>query len=373
MPLTELRFEWRTGSAIRPFASCVSLHSHTHCSRESLSFLCRFAARGGILGSAARRGWARFAERGDPARCWWTPPLVPRSAWDLERGQIESGLGLSAMVSLSDHDSIEAPLSLGVLEDSRDTPISVEWTVPFGSTFFHLGIHNLPPRWAQQAMQAMQDYTRRPDDDLLGDLLSAFHREPRTLVVFNHPLWDENGIGAGAHRAAAEELMRRHGGRIHAFELNGLRPWRENVVVLDFARAWNKPAISGGDRHGLEPNTLLNLTRAASFSEFAGEIRRGTSRVLVTVAYRRSFFWRIAGLVLDILGDHENHGLGWKCWDERVFYLCDDGAVRSLKDLGSGRAPTPFGRLIGLGRALHGSRLQKTLAAAFAREEELAL
>ena len=33
------------------------------------------------------------------------------------------------------------------------------------------------------------------------------------------------------------------------------------------------PLISGGDRHGLEPNAIVNLTNAGSFSEFVAEVR----------------------------------------------------------------------------------------------------
>ncbi len=32
--------------------------------------------------------------------------------------------------------------------------------------------------------------------------------------------------------------------------------------------------ISGGDRHGVEPNANINLTNATSFTEFVHEIRR---------------------------------------------------------------------------------------------------
>ena len=33
---------------------------------------------------------------------------------------------------------------LRTVPSSRHIPVSVEWTVPFGATAFHLGIHNLP-------------------------------------------------------------------------------------------------------------------------------------------------------------------------------------------------------------------------------------
>lgn len=64
-------------------------------------------------------------------------------------------------------------------------------------------------------------------------------------------------------------------------EINGLRPWRENRAVIAFAEAAAKPVISGGDRHGLEPNANLNLTNAANFAEFADEVRTGWSDILI--------------------------------------------------------------------------------------------
>jgi len=47
-------------------------------------------------------------------------------------------------------------------------------------------------------------------------------------------------------------------------EINGLRPWSENRMAIDFAGECGKPVISGGDRHALEANTVLNLTNAAT-------------------------------------------------------------------------------------------------------------
>jgi hypothetical protein len=46
------------------------------------------------------------------------------------------------------------------------------------------------------------------------------------------------------------------------------------------------PVISGGDRHGHQPNAVLNLTDASTFSEFVLEIRDDkVSRVLVMPEY----------------------------------------------------------------------------------------
>jgi len=57
-------------------------------------------------------------------------------AWN---GRQIANLGLRPLVSLTDHDNIDAGLAL------EDEPISVEWTVPYERSIVHLGIHNLPP------------------------------------------------------------------------------------------------------------------------------------------------------------------------------------------------------------------------------------
>ena len=52
---------------------------------------------------------------------------------------------LQPLVSITDHDDIEAPQLLRTVASARHIPVSVEWTTPFGSDqSFHLGIHNLP-------------------------------------------------------------------------------------------------------------------------------------------------------------------------------------------------------------------------------------
>jgi hypothetical protein len=73
----------------------------------------------------------------------------------VETSQIENQLGCRALVSLTDHDCIEAPLLLRVLDESSAAPISVEWTVPFHDTFFHLGVHNISRRRAHRIMKEL--------------------------------------------------------------------------------------------------------------------------------------------------------------------------------------------------------------------------
>jgi hypothetical protein len=260
-----------------------------------------------------------------------------------------------------------------VLSECRNIPVSVEWTVPAGDTVVHFGIHNLPADSARQIMNELSNYTAKPSVARLGELLRAVSANPETLVVFNHPCWDEKGIGLAQHRAVASDLLRKHGDCLHAVELNGLRPWKENREVIELAREFNKPAISGGDRHGLEPNTLLNLTNAGSFEEFVEEVREGWSDVLITEQYSEPLFLRILQNIEDILANHENHGMGWRRWDERVFYRCDDGVTRSLAELWRGKGPLATRIFVGGIQMLRQPGFQHLFRATFARREEVAL
>src|ERR1700722_16659727 len=90
-------------------------------------------------------------------------------------------------------------------------------------------------------------------------------------------------------------------------ELNGLRPWSENRNVMSFARDLAAPVISGGDRHGLEPNALLNLTNAGTFGEFVKEVRTGWSDVLILRHYRETYTSRILHNMIDILRTYDRH------------------------------------------------------------------
>lgn len=342
MTRSRLRLQWNQTPEGRRFRTGVSLHSHTLYSRESLDFIYRAARHARILAAAMRHGEQCYRERHgtemDLTRAWWTPPLGPHQAWQLEANQIAQ-LDLDALVSLTDHDQIAAGVSLQVLYECRGAPISTEWTVPFGPTFFHLGVHNLAPDLARPSYMAMEAYRRHPREPELGAILAALAAHPETLVVFNHPLWDEKGIGREAHAQAAQDFLRRYAPFLHALELNGLRPWSENRAVIALAELAGKPLISGGDRHVLEPNAVINVSNAGTFAEFAEEIRSGWSDVLILHHYREPHGLRIVQNMFDVLTTQEEHANGWKLWSDRVFYACDDGVVRSLTDLFSQRTP----------------------------------
>ena len=229
------------------FRTGVSLHSHTLHSRESLDFIGRATANTPWLSGAIKKQSDKYrALKGrdlDLGRAWWTPPLSPLHAWKLEKAQIQDSLDLSALVSLTDHDNIHAGMNLKMLDETRACPISVEWTVPWGKTFFHLGLHNLPAGDAAPLMAELAVITARPRTESISGMLNHLHAIDSVLIVMNHPLWDENHIGAVAHRDCVDSFLTQFVGFMRAFELNGLRPWKENRAVMELA----KESLAAGD------------------------------------------------------------------------------------------------------------------------------
>ena len=287
---------------------------------------------------------ARVGRDGDNLNAIRAQVLANRCVHLLESGQIEA-LGLKPLVSLTDHDNIEAAATLQALDASRQAPVSIEWTVPVQKTFLHIGVHNLLPLCARSLVESMREFTIKPARAVLREILAALQAMPGVLVLLNHPLWDENGVGADAHRAALLDLLGIGGRYLHAIELNRLRPWMENRQAIQLARAWSKPVVAGGDRHGLEPNVMLNLSRASHFAEFAAKIRGGQSTVMIGNRYGAAHRSRILQNVIDVLGTYEHHGLGRRHWSGRVFYRFDDGEVKSLSQVWGAGLPFPAGLL----------------------------
>jgi hypothetical protein len=337
---------WREPKAVEGFKAGVSLHSHTNQSRETLDFIAELSTEWGLLQPIMRWLERRSVEytgiRPDYARSYWTPPLTPKLAFDVERTQIEEKLQLPAMISLTDHDDIQAPLLLRSLTSARQIPVSVEWTVPYGPaeapSAFHLGIHNLPSATGAEWMARMQAFTAIPQTErpaaLLRDMLAELDELPGVLIVFNHPLWDLYRIGKQKHRFLVNDFLAVYGQFVHAIELNGLRNWDENREVTELAAKWNQILISGGDRHGVEPNANLNLTHATSFTGFVQEVRRERqSHVLFMPQYAEPWKHRILNSTLAAVRDYPEFPEGSKRWDERVFHPDAEGKLRPLAEL----------------------------------------
>jgi hypothetical protein len=345
MAHSTISYLWRDKDAARGFRTGVSLHSHTNQSQETLDFLAnlgnQYPAIRPLLTRLERRSEEVHGVRVDYARSYWTPPMTPRLAFDLESRQIEQ-LGLSSMVSISDHDNINAPMLLRTIASARGIPVSVEWSVPYGGVQdFHLGVHNLPSARAAEWMQTLSDFTEKPSDDRLTEILSALHDEPNVLVIFNHPLWDLYLVGQKKHDFLVNEFLLKYGGFLHALELNGLRNWAENRAVRMLAHQWNMLLISGGDRHGVEPNANINLTNATSFTEFVHEVRRDKkSNVLFMPQYAEPWKHRLLQSTLDAIREYPEFPQGSRTWDERAYHPDSQGVVRPLSEIWpNGRAP----------------------------------
>src|SRR5664280_1002810 len=219
---------WREPKAAAGFTAGVSLHSHTNQSKETLDFIAELSTDWGVLQPVMRWCERRSVKysgiKPDYARSYWTPPLTPRLAFDLERLQIEEKLQMPAMVSLTDHDDIHAPMLLRSLASARQIPVSVEWTVPFATTSFHLGIHNLPSAAGAEWMERMTAFTAIPVGErpakMLTQMLAELDELPGVLIVFNHPLWDLYRIGKQKHRFLVNDFLAVYGQFVHAIELN---------------------------------------------------------------------------------------------------------------------------------------------------------
>jgi hypothetical protein len=332
----------------------VSLHSHTSLSEESLTFINKMARSFPWLRLLFERCEQRTAERHglklDFLQGNWRPPLVPKMAFELESRQIEQDLGLRALVSITDHDTIQGPMLLRTVPSARHIPVSVEWSAPYRATEFHIGVHNLPSDTGQQWMARMAAYTAVPEPAKLAAILRELHALPNVLVVLNHPIWDLYAIGQELHERCIGDFMVEHGAYIHAMELNGLRNMKENRAVVKLAQRWGQLLISGGDRHGLEPNAIVNLTNVATFTEFVHEIRIGRqSHVFFMPQYAAPWEQRILRSTLDAVRDFPQFSEGWQRWDERAFHPDAQGTMRSLAELWPhGKAPRILRVAIGL-------------------------
>ena len=371
MAFSNLSFAWRSPEATRRFRTGVSLHGHTFHSREVLTFVPRISSRIPILSTVVAGQIERYKRfhGSDPdfSKAWWTPPLSPRQAYQVESGQI-TALGLAPIVSLTDHNAILAPIDLHAKDPA--TPISVEWTVPLANSFIHLGIHNLPPSRATELHNAMQAYTTSRDPQLLADVLETLDAIPEVLIVFNHPLWDEPKVGDAPHLKMIHDFLKLHNDRMHAFELNGLRPWSENRLVPALASQYGKPLISGGDRHAREPNACLNLTNATCFAGLTAEIRQGQSEILFANHYRASLGGRLAQNMLEIMNDDPEHDLGWTRWSDRVFWETPSRGVLSLTQVWNGNGPHIVQAFVWLTRVFGHRRLRSAVTLAFGSPQE---
>jgi hypothetical protein len=359
--------------AIDQFRTGLSLHCHTRHSKEVLDFVPHYAKQMPVISRLYDQGMAKCArDRGQPldfSRAYWTPPLSARMVFEQEAQRIEEVLQKHALVSLTDHDDIEAGIGLQVLENGRETPISLEWTVPYRDGFFHLGVHNLPPDRAVEIKTALLAYTHAPETSVLPELFAMLNELPEVLIVFNHALWDIELIGQERHQQALADFISDYIRWIHAFEVNGFRSWRENNQVLQMAEDLRLPTVSGGDRHGCQLNTILNLSPAGSFAEFVREVReQKQSWVLFTGYYHELLVSRQLQSFAEVMSFYPKHPIGSQRWMDRVFVYFDDTGVQPVSYFLKHGGPHWLRVLIWALRVCGSPRLRPALRIAWQRE-----
>jgi hypothetical protein len=310
----------------------VSLHCHTEHSKEMLDFVPHYAEKLPIIATFWRKERDKYLEREgkgiDFSTAFWSPPLTPHDVYGIEKQQINEA-GLEAIVSLTDHDSIDATLAVNEAHHNSRAPISLEWTVPFEFGFFHVGVHNLPKDRAVEITQTLLDYTfvkENHSNEKLNEMFAMLNDLPEVLVILNHPLWDIELAGKERHELLLKNFIRVHGRWIHAFEINGFRSWSENKAVIELAEAIGMPIATGGDRHGCKPNTVINLTSAETFEEFVREIRVDKrSEVVLMPEYEHPLHSRQLQSFSEILRHYPEFREGRQRWFDRVHFDIGDG------------------------------------------------
>ncbi len=315
----------QASSQLHHSRSAVSLHAHTQFSRECLEYLPCQAARIPVVGSIVQARIRRYEEANgksiDFRRAWWTPPFSPAQVYASECEQIAS-LNLAPMVSITDHDSVEAGLTLQDHPAPEPIPVSVEWTVPIAGDYLHIGVHHIPAARARSVMEVLAEYTAAPDSspETLRDLFAFLAEPPDSLIVLNHPCWDVSRVGEAHHMTAVREFLTLCQPHVHAVEINGLRAWKENRGSIAIAEEVGLPVIAGGDRHGCSPNAVLNLTRAESWAEFVSEVREDAhTQVLLMPAYDEPLGLRQLETVADALRFYPKHPHGRRRFTSRTF------------------------------------------------------
>jgi hypothetical protein len=319
----------------------VSLHCHTEHSKEMLDFIPHYAQKLPIIAQFYRKEDAKYKEKKGRdfayyfSSAYWSPPLTANGVYEIEKRQIEEA-GIAPIVSLTDHDSIDANITIN---ESETAPISLEWTVPFEYGYFHVGVHNLPKDRARELTETLLDYTfnkEQHSNARLTEMLAMLNEIPTALVILNHPLWDIELVGEERHRQLLKDFIRIHGRWIHAFEINGFRSWSENKAVIEMAESLGIPVATGGDRHGCKPNTVINLTNAVTFEEFVDEIRDGRkSEVVLMPEYEHPIHSRQLQSFSEILKNYPEFAEHRRRWFDRVFFdLGDDKGIVPLSTHG---------------------------------------
>lgn len=281
----------------REFGFAISLHNHSRHSIENLASLNQ------VVKLWFMRPLSRVLQRAfglewvsdlDYTEVYYRPPLTVEDVFLTE----SAGAALlgydSVHLGITDHDEVEGSIELLRQRpaDAHRYPLGEELSLRFQNHLFHLGITGLPESGIAETHASLQAAARA---GRLGDLFEIL-RASRCLVVLNHPLvpWGPDPY----RKIPAEELLRRYGWAIHALEYNGMRCKVENDRVLELAKHVGKPVVGGGDSHLMLASSVICVSEAGSFADFAAEVKNGRAVPLIKEEYFACLRWKILLRVL---------------------------------------------------------------------------
>ena len=291
----------------REFSCAVSPHNHSNHSIETMGFLnqvvkLRFMRPfRGLLQDAF--GLAEIADL-NYAEISYRSPLTVEEVFLTESTNAEA-LGFAGVhLGITDHDEVAGSTELlrAHPEVAHRNPLGEEISIYFDDYLFHMGVTGMPVAGIEQLHAGLQLAARERRLDDLFEMLRA----SGSLVVFNHPLvpWGKDQ----GRTIPAEALLSRYGWASQAREYNGMRSREENDRVLELARHAGKPVVGGGDSHLLLASSVLSLTQAASYKEFAEEVKEGRAVPLVQPTFFAPLGWKIFLRVLYFMGHYRSIG-----------------------------------------------------------------
>jgi hypothetical protein len=291
----------------REFNCVVSPHNHSDQSIENMSFLnevvkLRFMRPfRGLLQAAF--GLAGIADL-DYADIYYRSPLTAEDVFLAESASVAAFGFADVYLGITDHDEVSGSLELARAhpEVAHRNPLGEEISIHFDDYLFHLGVTRMPAAGVEQLHRELQ---LAASECRLDDLFELLHASG-SLVVFNHPLvpWGKDP----GRKIPAEALLSRYGWAIHALEYNGMRSKKENDSVLQLARQVGKPVVGGGDSHLLLASSVLSLTQAASYQEFAEEVKEGRAVSLILPTFFAPLSWKIFLRVLYFIAHYRRIG-----------------------------------------------------------------
>ncbi len=293
----------------REFDFAVSPHTHSCHSIENLASLNQ------VVNLWFMRPFRRVLQRAfglaagsglDYAEVYYQPPLTIEDVLRVESAGV-APLGFDGVhLGITDHDEVAGSVELlrKHPENAQRNTLGEELSFRFQNYLFHLGITDLPESTVVETHASLQAASRAERLDDLFEILRA----SGCLVVLNHPLVPWGKDKDQRRKILVEELLRGYGWAIHALEYHGMRGQEENDRVLQLAKQVGKPVIGGGDSHLLLASSVLSLSQAASFRDFAAEVKEGRAVPFITPAYFAPLGWKIFLRVLYFIAHYRQIG-----------------------------------------------------------------